>query len=380
MAAAATDRPRKLLIVAPAWVGDMVMAHTLVQLLLQQASAQGVAAPEIHMLAPPATAALGERMPGVAQTHVFDLAHGELGLGKRWAFAKTLRAQGFAQALVLPNSLKSALVPWWAQIERRTGWTGESRVLLLNDRRTLDKDRYPLMIERFMALALATDTPLPKPYPMPVLQADADQCEALLLKHQLTTPRPILALCPGAEFGPAKRWPEQHFAAVAADAVRAGYDVWLFGSPKDQPVGAALLDALAHDVALPAQLPAQLPRSDQAAADDRLRLPMSDGQLAQVVNLAGQTKLLEAVDLLAVADAVVCNDSGLMHVAAALGIRVVAVYGSTSPDFTPPLSAVAQVLQQPQPCSPCFERECPLQHMNCLNELLPARVSRALGL
>lgn len=368
--------PRKLLIVAPAWVGDMVMAHTLVQLLMQQASARGAAAPEIHLLAPPATAPLGQRMLGVARTHVFDLAHGELGLGKRRAFAKTLRAESFDQALVLPNSLKSALVPWWAKIKQRTGWTGESRVVLLNDRRTLDKDQYPLMIERFMALALPANTPIPKPYPMPVLQADADQCEALLLKHQLTTERPVLALCPGAEFGPAKRWPEQHFAAVAAAAVRAGYDVWLFGSPKDQPVGAQLLEALTSEVALPAQLP----RTDQAANPDRLRLPMNNGQVAQVVNLAGQTALLEAVDLLAVAAAVVCNDSGLMHVAAALGVRVVAVYGSTSPDFTPPLSDSAQVLQQPQPCSPCFERECPLQHMNCLNQLQPARVARALGL
>lgn len=348
----------------------MVMADTLVQLLVQQASAQGSVAPEIHLLAPPATAPLGERMAGVHQTHVFDLAHGELGLRKRRAFARTLREEAFDQALVLPNSLKSALVPWWAKIDQRTGWTGESRVVLLNDRRTLDKDRYPLMIERFMALALPSGADLPKPYPQPRLTVDDAQAQRLLDKHTLTTQRPVLALCPGAEFGPAKRWPEQHFAAVAADAVRAGYDVWLFGSPKDQPVAAALLAALAEL--------GEVSAGEQSA--DRLQLSSADGQIAQVVSLAGQTRLLEAVDLLAQAQAVVCNDSGLMHVAAALGVRVVAVYGSTSPAFTPPLSETAQVLRESLPCSPCFERNCPLQHMNCLNQLQPARVSRALGL
>ena len=140
----------KVLIVAPAWVGDMVMAHCLVQRLVAE-HGSGLT---IHLLAPPATAPLGERMAEVAHTHVFDLAHGELGLRKRRAFARTLAAERFEQALVLPNSFKSALVPFWANIQTRTGWTGEFRLGLLNDRRKLDPEAYPLMIERYMALAM----------------------------------------------------------------------------------------------------------------------------------------------------------------------------------------------------------------------------------
>lgn len=359
----------KLLIVAPAWVGDMVMAHCLVQLL----RAQHGSACTIDMLAPPATAPLGERMQEVAHTHVFDLAHGELGLGKRRAVGKRLAAEAYDQAYVLPNSLKSALVPFWAKIPKRSGWTGESRYGLLNDRRTLNKGAYPLMIERFMALALPEGTALPTPYPQPRLQADADNAEQLVLAHQVTTERPILALCPGAEFGPAKRWPEAHFAAVARDALQAGYDVWLFGSPKDQPVAHAIVERLDAQQALPMALPL-------AQTQGRLRAEVLGRPPQQVVNLAGQTSLLDAIDLLAMTDAVVCNDSGLMHVAAALGRRVVALYGSTSPDFTPPLSSSAQILRHPLSCSPCFERVCPLGHMNCLQQLEPARVSRALAL
>ncbi len=359
----------KVLIVAPAWVGDMVMAHTLVQQLANQHGADL----ELHMLAPPATAPLAERMAQVAQTHRFDLAHGELGLGKRRAVARQLLAQQFDQAIVLPNSLKSALVPFWAKIKTRTGWLGEFRYGLLNNSRKLDPDRYPLMIERFMALALPDGAPLTKPYPQPRLQHDAERARALCAQHQMATERAVLALCPGAEFGPAKRWPEAHFAAVAAQALRAGHDVWLFGSAKDQPVAESIVTQLGdHRCFADAQPAAQTP--------GRLRREPAGEAAQQVVNLAGQTSLLDAVDLLACADAVVCNDSGLMHVAAALGRRVVAVYGSTSPDFTPPLSDKAQVLQHPLPCSPCFQRTCPLGHLNCLRELDPERVSAALAL
>lgn len=366
----------KILIVAPAWVGDMVMAHVLVQALQARAAERGDAPPELHLLAPPATAPLGARMPGVAQTHRFELAHGELGIGKRRAVARTLRALNFDQAIVLPNSLKSALVPFWAGIPRRTGWSGELRLGLLNDRRPLDKARYPLMIERFLALADAPGAALATPYPQPQLAADADNAEAQLVALALTTPRPVLALCPGAEFGPAKQWPAAHYAAVASAALQAGQDVWLFGSPKDAASGDEILAAVAASGGLRGGV------LSDAAGPARLRreAEASDPAPQQLVNLAGHTRLLDAIDLLAVTEAAVCNDSGLMHIAAALGLHLIAVYGSTSPDFTPPLSSSAQVLRHPLPCSPCFERTCPLQHMNCLNDLAPERVIRALGL
>ena len=335
----------KHLIVAPAWVGDMVMAHCLVQVLMaHDADAQ------IHIAAPSATYPLAARMPGVSEAHHFPVNHGELAVRKRHAFAKKIRQHNYACAYVLPNSFKSALVPWLAGIPTRVGWHGEARYLLLNDRRQLDPKTYPLMIERFMALGLPQAKTLDKPYPLPQLTPDTQRAAELVAEHQLNTARGVLVLCPGAEFGPAKRWPAHHYADVANAALVAGQQVWLLGSPKD--------------------LPACVEIEQQVAQDLSHRLH----------NLAGRTSLLDAVDLLSLADAVVCNDSGLMHVACALQRKVVAVFGSTSPDFTPPLGSGAQVLQEPISCSPCFQRLCPLQHLNCLQQLAPSRVVAALGL
>lgn len=331
----------KILIVAPAWVGDMVMAHCLVSLLLSRSDAQ------VHMVAPPATAPLAGRMPGVTECWTLDVGHGVLGIGERRSLAKQLATQSYDQAIVLPNSFKSALVPFWAGIAQRTGWLGESRYLLLNDRRRLDKDRYPLMIERFMALALPRDAPagapLARPYPLPRLEADPANAAALVARFDLNR-EGITVLCPGAEFGPAKRWPPRHFAELARHEVRTGRQVWLLGSPGDRDTCAEIA-ALAPD---------------------------------GVVNLAGRTRLVDAIDLLSLADRVVCNDSGLMHVAAALETDVVAIFGSTSPDFTPPLGDRARVVRNPIDCSPCFQRQCPLGHMKCLEELLPEQVIEVL--
>jgi len=315
------------------------MSHCLVQVLQQDA-------PEtvVHMVAPPATEPLAERMPGVERAFSLAVAHGELGLGKRRAEGRRLAREGYHQAIVLPNSFKSALVPYWARIPLRTGWHGESRYGVLNDRRRLDTRRYPLMIERFMALARAADAPLPEPYPVPRLEVDEENRARLIRTHSLRTADGVLALCPGAEFGPAKRWPAQHYAAVARHAVTQGRQVWLLGSPKDQPVCAEIAARVGPGV----------------------------------VNLAGRTRLLDALDLLSCADRVVSNDSGLMHVACAVDVPVTAVYGSTSPDFTPPLGDKTTVLRLGLPCSPCFQRECPFGHLRCLTELEPRQVIEVL--
>ena len=328
----------KALIVAPAWVGDMVMAHTLVQALKGQD-----ADTEIHLAAPPATAPLGERMPGVRRAHELATAHGALGWRERRRLGRELRPIGFDAAYVLPNSFKSALMPWWAGIPRRTGWLGEARFGLLNDWRRLEKARYPKMIERFMALAHPPGHPLPQPYPTPALTVDAANRDALVERFGLATDRPVTVLCPGAEYGPSKRWPTEHFAALARERLGAGHAVWIIGSPGDGQWGAAIAEAAPG-----------------------------------AVNLAGCTRLTDAVDLLSLADAVVTNDSGLMHVACALSVRVVALYGSTSPEFTPPLDAKAQALSLNLDCQPCFQRDCPLGHLNCLRQLTPAAVARAL--
>jgi len=327
----------KTLIVAPAWVGDMVMAHTLVQCLAARDEAL-----ELHVAAPPATAPLATRMAEVERVHSVDFPHGEFGWRKRREIGRAMRDLNFTSAYVLPNSWKSALLPYFAGIGQRVGWHGEARYGLLNDRRKLDRDRYPLMIERFMALADPTGA-LPQTYPLPQLQADAANLERCLATLELTRDN-VTVLCPGAEFGAAKKWPAQHYAAVANRLIDAGSQVWLMGSPNDVQDCAAIQE-----------------------------------DAPGVHNLAGRTSLLDALDLMSVAQQVVCNDSGLMHVACALGRPTVGIFGSTSPQFTPPLGELAVVVERELDCRPCFERSCPLGHLNCLRGLAPQQVIERLG-
>lgn len=332
-----------ILIVGPSWVGDMVMAQTLFQVLKQRHPDC-----QIDVLAPDWSRPILERMPEVRKALSFPLGHGALELGTRRRIGKSLAGQ-YDQAIVLPNSLKSALVPFFAGIAKRTGWKGELRYGLLNDVRKLDKERYPLMIERFMALAYEPGGDLPKPYPKPSLQIDAQSRDAALAKFGLSLDRPVLALCPGAEFGEAKKWPSEHYAKVAELKIREGWQVWLFGSKNDHPVGEAIRNRL---------------------------IP---GLREEARNLSGETSLAEAIDLLSCASAVASNDSGLMHVAAALNRPLVAIYGSTSPAFTPPLADQVEIVRLGIECSPCFDRTCRFGHYNCLRELKSRPVVEALA-
>jgi heptosyltransferase-2 len=332
----------KILIVGPAWVGDMVIAHALVRTVRAESNAA-----DVHMLAPPRTEPLARRMPGVTGTTVLPVDHGELGWGARRRVGRDLRERRFDRAIVLPNTAKAALVPLFADIPRRTGWRGEWRYGLLNDLRSLNEARYPRMIDRFVALGRDAGA-VPTNDLLPQLTADPRRADELIGALGIAADAPVLALCPGAEYGPAKRWPPAHFAAVAAEHLRRCGTVWLLGNRADAPACSAIVAAL--------------PLALRARAFD----------------LAGRTNLLDAVDLLARATQVVTNDSGLMHVACALGVPVVAVYGSSSPDFTPPLSRRARVVRDALPCSPCFERVCPLGHTDCLNGLAPERVVREL--
>ena len=334
----------KYLIVGPSWVGDMVMAQTLFTTIKSQ-DKDAV----IDVLAPAWSAPLLERMPEVNCGLDMPLGHGKLEIGVRRQLGKQLADNNYDQAIVLPNSLKSALVPFFASIPRRTGWKGEMRYGLLNDIRKLDKERYPLMIERFIALAYEPNKVIPKELPSPALRANAENCEAARQRFNLTATKPILALCPGAEFGPAKRWPERHYAEVAKQKLKEGWQVWLFGSAKDKPGNEDIVSLIPEELHSSAH------------------------------NIAGKTSLAEAIDLLSCADAVVSNDSGLMHIAAALGRNLVVVYGSTSPGFTPPLNKNHKILRLGLDCSPCFKRECPLEHLNCLNNLEPRLALDALA-
>lgn len=302
----------------------------------------------IDVLAPGWSRPILKRMPEVSGAIDMPVGRGRLELSERRAIGRRLKPANYNQAIVLPNSLKSALIPWFAGIPRRTGWKGEMRYGLLNDIRSLDKQRYPLMVERFNALAYPANTELPAKQPAPALLSNPDSQAGVKVRLGLSTKKKVLALCPGAEFGPAKQWPADYYAAVAADKLTDGWQAWLLGSPSDQAV---TRDILEH-----------LPEVHRGSCHD----------------LAGKTRLEDALDLLAAADAVVSNDSGLMHIAAALGRPLVAVYGSTSPGFTPPLGGRVRSLSIPVDCGPCFQRTCPQGHLKCLRELRPQSVLAAL--
>lgn len=325
---------RRYLIIAPAWVGDMIMAQTLFKLIHTQWPTA-----IIDVIAPASTAPLLSRMPEVNQTIPLSIGHGELSLSKRYQLAKQLRSTPYTHAIVLPNSWKSALIPWFAKIPIRTGWRGEFRVGLLNDLRILHKTMYPRMIDQFMALGLPPQTPLPTDI-TPHLQTSPYKIKEILKKFNLTTTKPVLVLCPGAEYGPAKRWPTQHFARVAAVQHQAGWDIWIIGSSKETP------------------LAQNIQKNCNSICQD----------------LTGKTNLSDAIDCIAASTAVISNDSGLMHIAAALKKPLIAIYGSSSPAFTPPLATNAKIVSLNLPCSPCFKRECPLEHLNCLKQLSPERI------
>ncbi len=323
----------RILIVAPSWVGDAVLSEPLVAVLREP-----MEAPILDVLAPPWCAPVYARMRGVG--HIVDspFQHGELALARRSMLARELRAGRYALAFVLPNSFKSAIVPWLARIPRRIGYSGEGRSALLTDARRLDRKALPRLVDRFVALAVSEGRLVPTP-PAPVLVADPANAGAAMRAHGLSNRRPIAILCPGAEYGPAKRWPAEHFIALARRFLEEGYAVWLLGSPNDQAAAAPVAAAV-----------------------------------AEARDLTGRTDLGMAIDLLSVAAIVVSNDSGLMHVAAALGRPLIALFGSSSPDYTPPLSPLAHVLRTGIACSPCFQRECPLGHFKCMRDLDPAHV------
>lgn len=327
----------KALIVAPSWIGDTVLAHPLFMRLHEHLPGL-----QLDALAPRWVAPVLERMPEITQIIDSPFAHGDLSLKARHRLARQLAQGGYQRAYILPNSIKSALIPFFAGIPERIGFIGESRYGLLNRRHTLDKLALPQMAERFAQLAEKPGAPLPRPLPLPRLSSSDVQQAATRSALGIEAPSKLAVFCPGAEYGPAKRWPARHFARLANELAARGYTIWLLGSRKDHAVGEEILALAKPD--------------------------------APLRNLCGNTSLTQAIDLIASAEFIVCNDSGLMHVAAALGRPLIALYGSSSPGFTPPLSALAQIISLKLECSPCFKRECPLGHLDCLNKLDPQQV------
>ena len=325
----------RILIVAPSWVGDALLSQPLLTLLKQRDPGS-----TIDVLGPGWALPIFRRMPEVNETIESPFAHGELALRKRLKTGRSVRARHYDRAYVLPNSFKSALVPLFARIPERIGFVGEARHWLLTDARLLDERALPLMVQRFAHLAAPRGSALDAALPNPRLQVEPAERDHLMAQLGLVRPPHLICFCPGAEYGPAKRWPPHYFGELAAALHAEGSTVWIVGSSKERDMGEAIRE-----------------RSAGVA-----------------VNLCGSTTLDQALVVLSGADLVVTNDSGLMHVAAALDRPMVALYGSSSPAFTPPLSRRAQILKLDVPCSPCFERTCPLGHFDCMMKLMPARV------
>ncbi|HUF19460.1 MAG TPA: lipopolysaccharide heptosyltransferase II [Burkholderiales bacterium] len=322
----------KVLIVGPSWVGDMVMAQSLFRLLRTRR-------PEafLDVLAPAWSLPVIARMPEIRKGVESPAGHGEVALPKRWRVAKRLRAEGYRQAIVLPRSFKAALIPWLAGIPRRTGFRGEMRAGLINDVHDFDERRLDQTVKRFLALGINAGEPLPS-IPQPQLRVSAENQRRLVDRLDLDTGKPVIAMMPGAEYGPAKCWPLNYYRELAAVLAAADYAVWVMGSARDAEAG----ESIARD--------------------------------GGAANLCGKTELVDVIDLLGLCRQAVSNDSGLMHIAAAVGTRVIALYGSTSPGFTPPLTENRVLHYLALECSPCFQRECPLGHLRCLREITPHSV------
>ena len=307
----------RILVVAPNWIGDALMAQPLLARLREKLP--GV---RLDALAPVWVAPVMRRMPEIDQVIETPFQHGALELRARWRLGRSLRARGYDQAIVLPNSWKSGLVPFFADIPIRSGYVGESRYGLLNLKyRVRGKERQPMALH-YARLSEKPGTAPREPLPEPRLRVDAAAARATVTRFGIVGDYAVF--CPGAEYGPAKRWP--YFVELSS---RVGVPVVILGSPGDRAAAAGVVGR----------------------------------------NLVGQTSLDEAIELIAGAEFVVTNDSGLMHVAAALGMPQVALFGSSSPRHTPPLSAQARVLWLGIECSPCYARECPLGHFRCMREM-----------
>ncbi len=318
----------KILIAGPAWVGDMVMAQSLFITIKQQSPDA-----EIDVLAPAWSNPILARMPEVKKTINLPLSHGEFGLWQRIKLGLSLREQKYDQAIVTPRSYKSALVPFFAKAKQRIGYRGEMRYGILNDIRPLNKNVLTQTVQRYVNLGLNGESNQSPVIPFPKLSIDKDNLQRLLQELKLKLDEPVIAFLPGAEYGEAKRWPVKYYAALANKLIEQGFQIWILGSEKDHATASVIA-------------------KDNTA-----------------INLCGKTRLEDSIDLLSVCKSAVTNDSGLMHIAAAVSIPLVAIYGSSTPDYTPPLTQKAKIEYLALECSPCFKRTCPLGHTNCLNNI-----------
>tara|TARA_R110002124_G_scaffold279502_1_gene452102 strand:- start:1411 stop:2454 length:1044 start_codon:yes stop_codon:yes gene_type:complete len=339
----------KVLIVAPSWLGDLVIAQSLFKKLYKDGC-------EIHVAAPNWNKDILNFMPEVKSTILLPFEHGELSLLKRYKFAKTLSCKKYDKSIILPNSLKSALLPYFANIPNRVGYIKEGRGIFLTDRRKLNKEFLPLMVQRFNYLGeqekkLSSIINVNKEY-YPKL--DTSNINYNLLQEKFNINFSLgnsIAIAPGAAFGPAKRWPKKYYAHVAKEYLNKGFNLFIVGASQDSNTAQNIIDII----------------------------NVNNNYNDKIYNLTGKLSLTETVSVLAKSTFLITNDSGLMHVAAALNLAAVAIYGSTSQKFTPPLNDKCVALYDNNiSCRPCFARTCKYGHYKCLYKITPDMVLREL--
>ena len=297
---------------------------------------------EIDVVSPEWSLPVLQRMPEVRQGIALPVLHGKFSLSTRYRLGRSLKARNYSHAIVLPRSWKSALVPYFAAVPVRTGYKGEMRYGLLNDIRRLDAAVLTRTVQRYVAHAYLPSeySAAPPEVPYPELRSDRQNADRLLHSLGLNLEKPVIGMMPGAEYGPSKQWPSEYYSQLATLLVEQGYQVWVFGSEKENDLG-----------------------------DEIVQNAYSDAY-----NLCGKTELVDVVDLIACAEQVVTNDSGLMHIAAATDVRVNVIYGSSTPEYTPPLTDKAEIFYKHMSCSPCFDRYCRFEHYQCLTNIEPREV------
>lgn len=326
------NNKQRIILIGPNWIGDLVMASAFIEALRQETQCH------ITLACRPPLQALAKRISAVDEVMPLPLPSGAFPLTSVWQFVRQLRALNFHRAIVLSPSAKYAILPWLAGIKQRQGLIHGRQIYrcLVRTAKGPKPDAYWQRLWQLLSTPASTR-------PQATLVADRVAGERLLANAGSAKTQRI-GFCPGAEYGPAKRWPARHFAQLAQKLIAQGYQIVLLGSPKEQDSA----------------------REVQAACANAC------------VDLTGKTNLAEVVDVMACLSAVICNDSGLMHVAAAVQIPVVAIYGSSSYHYTPPLSNLAQTVSLDLDCSPCFKRACPLGHTRCLTELSAEKIYQTL--
>ena len=327
-----TGQDPRILVVAQAWIGDLVLSQILYALLKRQQPDAS-----IDVVAPGWAGALLGRRPQVSRHIPLDVGHGQLGLWRRWTTARRLGAE-YRQAIVIPRSVKAALLPWAAGIEKRVGFDSGMRNGLINDSRP----RPPGAMARMARLA-SPDPADPDAVPYPRLEVDPENAAGILRQWKIDPSEPVIGLMPGAAYGRTKEWGAESFAQLAAGLAEHGHRICVVGTSKDRPLGKIVA----------------------RAAPER------------IINLCGETTLDQAVLLISRLALAICNDSGLMHVAAAVDTPVIGIYGPTSPDTHPPQTNAREIHSVRALCSPCHRRVCPYGHHACMTRIAPEQVRAA---